>query len=464
MIRWITISVACLAAVTLLGSSSSAFSITRHRSPSRLLSLKHHWQPTEETRAEHVNESNNVLSRLKQTAFLALLSFSLTVSSPVHAANYNSLSDEQKVVAEAWRVVDNSFLDRTFNGVDWFQLRQDVVGKKYKTMEDAQKSIQAMIQQLGDKYTRYLPPASYQSLVDAATGSLAGVGVEISVNADGDLIASDTQPGSPADAAGIQPKDIFVQVDGTDFDRSMTPDDVAIKLRGPPGSKVGIVMKRNGEILDFIVTRQPIQIKTVSSYTTNVGGGVGKVGVIRVKSFSGTTAEAVESEWTNLKKKGAKALVFDLRGNPGGLLPGGVGTASLFLDADKPVVYVVDRRGVVDNQATLSDGIDLDSPVVLLVDGNTASAAEVFTGALQENGRATVVGERTFGKGIIQTVRPLSNNQGGVAVTIARYETPQHHDINKRGIPVDVTASVDCPKDDASACLPPAAFRKPQET
>jgi len=185
----------------------------------------------------------------------------------------------------------------------------------------------------------------------------------------------------------------------------------------------------------------------------------GKVGVTRIKSFSGTTAATVQSALEGLKKSGARNFVLDLRGNPGGLLPGGVETASLFLDDAKAVVFVVNKSGVVDAQKTFATGIDLDSPLVLLVDRNTASAAEVLTAALQENGRATVAGEQTFGKGIVQTIRQLEGGQnGGVAVTIARYETPEHHDINKQGIPVDVKADVDCGKEDALSCLSKEAF------
>ena len=381
---------------------------------------------------------------------------------PAIASDYGSLSVEQKAVAEAWRLVDNSFIDRTFNDQDWFQLRQDNIKRKYKSMNEAQDAITAMLGKLGDKYTRYLPPAKYQSLVDSATGTLAGVGVEIATNKDGRIMASDIEPNSPASSAGMMPKDIFVEVDGARFDTTSTPDDVAVKLRGPVGSKVGVVMERDGKTLDFIVTRQSLKITSVRSYMTDKPGVNGKIGVIRIKSFSGTTAETVKAELVDLQKKGATNIVVDLRGNPGGLLPGGVDTAALFLDANAPVVFVADKKGVVDSQATLSVGFDLDDPLVLVVDGNTASAAEVFAAALQENGRATLVGEQTFGKGIVQTVKPMSNDNGGVAVTVARYETPKHNNINKRGIPVDIPASVDCPKDDVSACLPTNAFRKPQ--
>ena len=316
-------------------------------------------------------------------------------------------------------------------------------------MAEAQSALSNMMSTLGDKYTKYLSPAKYQSMVDSATGTLAGVGVEIATNKDGRVIVSDVEPNSPAQKGGLLPNDIFIEGDGTVFDMASTPDDVALKLRGPEGSKVGIVVERDGEKKDFIITRQPIKVTSVRSYLAK-----NNVGVIRIKSFSGTTSSMVKDEWNSLKKKGANKLVMDLRGNPGGLLPGGVDTASLFLEANKPLVYVVSNKGVVDSQQTYTDGADTTSPIVVLVDHNTASAAEVFSGAMQDNGRAKIVGEQTFGKGIIQTIRPLSDNNGGVAVTVARYETPNHHDINKRGIPVDVSTKVECPKDDAMACLP----------
>jgi carboxyl-terminal processing protease len=387
-----------------------------------------------------------------QSAFVAtLIAFSASTGGalPADAASYGSMSPEQKFAAEAWREVDSTFLDRTFNGEDWFKLRQELVKKKFKNMEEAQTSVSDLMSKLGDKYTRYLTPAKYQSIFDAATGSLAGVGVEIATNKEGIVMVSDVEPNSPAQKAGLLPMDLFVEGDGFKFDKSSTPDDVAVKLRGPEGSKVGVTVLRNGETKDFIVTRQPIKVSTVRSYM-----GKNNVGVIRIKSFSATTSATVKEKFEELKKKGAKKVIFDLRSNPGGLLPGGVETASLFLDTNKPIVFVVSNKGVVDSQESFVDGIDTETPLVILVDHNTASAAEVFTAALKENDRAKVVGEQTFGKGIIQTIRELSDKNGGVAVTLARYETPKHNDINKAGIPVDQETNVECPKDDAMACLP----------
>lgn len=380
-----------------------------------------------------------------------------------HAESYGSISDEQKAVAEAWRIVDNTFIDRSFNHQDWFQMRQDMVKKaKYKNINDAREAIATMVGTLGDKYTRYLPPDKYQSMVDSATGTLAGIGVELGnvpgMSEDGQkrVQANDVEEKSPAQLAGIQPLDMFVEVDGRNV-RSSSPDEVAQLVRGPVGSKVGVVMERNGKILDFIVTREKITVTSVKSYM-----GKNNIGVVRIKSFSGTTASTVSDTLDKLQKKGATSFVIDVRSNPGGLLPGGVDTAGLFLESDTPIVYVVDKNGVVDSQRTYTTGPVLDAPVVIFVNDQTASASEVFTAALQENQRAVVVGDgvdHTFGKGIVQTIRELSNGNGGVAVTIARYETPKHNDINKKGISVDVTVD-SCTSTDAVTCLPASVFHK----
>jgi carboxyl-terminal processing protease len=444
---------------------SSPVGSSRRSSGSRSRTMQGLWaeepknDPSEEAPGTTTPSMPMMMLTTKQTlqslgvAALVALSTFTTGPLPADAANYGSFTPEQKFAAEAWREVDATFLDRTFNGKDWFQLRQDLVmKKKYKSMDEAQVAVSEMMSTLGDKYTRYLSPAKYQSMFDAATGTLAGVGVEIATNKEGLVMASDVEPNSPAQRAGLLPKDLFVEGDGFIFGKSSTPDDVAIKLRGPIGSKVGITVLRDGETKDFIVTREPIKVTTVRSYTK------GNVGVIRLKSFSGTTAATVKEQFEALKKKGAKTVVFDLRSNPGGLLPGGVETAGLFLEANKPVVFVVSNKGVISAEETFKEPLDSETPLILLVDHNTASAAEVFTAALKENGRAKVVGEKTFGKGIIQTIRELSGGNGGVAVTVARYETPQHNDINKAGISVDVETNVECAKDDALACLPNNLF------
>lgn len=472
IVHLIGVSILCLMHSSRTSPTTSpvavAFSIQTNRIPPSInqvhdgeqqsINQRNFFKPYPSSSASRSDTAPRKPSFWQSFSIAALLSASLLFTNPLpsHASSYYALSDEQKLVAEAWRLVDNSFLDRTFNRQDWFALRQEYVNQRYDSITDAQQAIAQLLGTLGDPYTRYLNPGVYQSMVDSATGTLAGVGVEISK--DGPfVVASDVQDGSPAAAAGIRPGDIFVQVDGYTVTERDTPDDVALRLRGPVGSKVGVVMRRGEEgnyAVDTAVTRQPLTIVAVKSYMAEKG-----VGVIRIKNFSGTTAEAVGKQWKDLRKKGAKTMVMDLRGNPGGLLPGGVDTASLFLESNSPVVFVVNKQGIVDAQSTFASGFDLETPIILLVDENTASAAEVFTAALQENGRAVVAGHQTFGKGIVQTVRELSNNNGGLAITVARYETPSHKNINKQGIQVSIETSTACAKDDATKCLTPSAFQ-----
>jgi carboxyl-terminal processing protease len=348
------------------------------------------------THSKHDNQNatrnNGFAASVASMALAMSLCFVPFASEPALASSYASLSPEQKMAAEAWRTVDSTFLDRTFNGQDWFQMRQELVKEKYKSMDDAHDAVANMMSKLGDKYTRYLSPAKYQSMVDSATGTLAGIGVEIATNRDQLTIVSDVEPNSPAAKAGLLPKDIFLEGGGTKFDKTSTPDDVALRLRGPVGSKVGVTVLRDGtDTKDFIIERAPITVTSVRSYIAKENK---QVGVIRIKSFSGTTGSTVKEAVQDLTKKGAKTILFDLRSNPGGLLPGGVETASLFLESNKPIVYVVSNKGVISAEETFQNGFDTETKLTILVDHNTASAAEVFTAAMKENGRAKIIGEQ----------------------------------------------------------------------
>ena len=344
------------------------------------------------SKRDNQTRNNGLATAVASMALAMSLCFVPFASEPAHASAYASLTPEQKMTAEAWRTVDSTFLDRTFNGQDWFQLRQELVKKKYKTMDEAHDAVASMMSKLGDKYTKYLSPAKYQSLVDSATGTLAGIGVEIATNKDQLAIVSDVEPDSPAQKAGLLPKDVFLEGGGAIFDKSSTPDDVALRLRGPVGSKVGVTVLRDGtDTKDFIIQREPIKVTSVRSYIAQSNKNVG---VIRIKSFSGTTSASVKEAFQELKKKGAKSILFDLRSNPGGLLPGGVETASMFLEANKPVVYVVSNKGVISAEETFENGFDTETSLTILVDHNTASAAEVFTAAMKENGRAKIIGEQ----------------------------------------------------------------------
>lgn len=364
------------------------------------------------------------------------------------AAVHATLSNEQKLVAETWRTVDRLYVDRTMNdNPNWFKLRQDLVKRKYASMDEAYDTVTAeLLKPLDDKYTRFLPPNRYASLVSSATGEIAGAGVELSEQ-DGYVVVSDVQPDSPASEVGFQPGDRFLVVDGEDV-KGGDNERVAALLRGPPGTQVGVLVQRGDDKLDFKIKRRTIRIQGVTSQVVSVDGK--KVGVIKIKSFSASTSDDVAKALAGFRGK-VDVLAVDLRNNAGGLLPGGIDTARQFLPNDRTIVTVTNYKGAVDKQTTFVDGSDTQQPLVLLVNRNTASAAEVMTAALQDNDRATVFGETTFGKGVIQTVEPL-NGGAGVAVTIAKYRGPSGREINKVGIKPDRTLSCE-PRQPFAECF-----------
>lgn len=354
-------------------------------------------------------------------------------------------NDRTRLAAEAWRTVDEVYYDRTFNGNDWFQLRQEVIKQNYKSDDEVYTAIKTMLSKLGDKYTRYLPPAQYQSLVNSALGELTGVGVQLLGQDDGSVVIVNIEDDSPAKESGLLQGDVIVDVDGTNVKAAgLSPEEVAALLRGKQGTRASVRVARSGDLVkDFAITRQPFRITGVTSKKVSKGGRV--IGIVTIKSFSSTTADDVSDALLDLKRSSPAVdkLIFDLRNNGGGLLQGAAQTASLLLPPEKIVVYVVSKGGQTESLRTtplpddsLSGLPDLTTPVDLLINRNSASAAEVFAAAIKENGRGRLIGERSFGKGIIQTVRELK--KGGVAVTVSKYETPLHRDINKIGVDVDV--------------------------
>lgn len=349
--------------------------------------------------------------------------------------------------------MDKLYLDRTFNGQDWFALRQTALKKKYKTTQEVYDGIKAMLEPLGDPYTRFLVPAQYDSLYGLATGSVAGVGVSLFIDpVTNELTVAEVEKGAPAEAAGLKAGDQLVNVDGQPT-KGLLVDDCANLLRGPAGTKVGVVAKPKGGVggdKDLIITRQVINIQSVEASVANKGAK--KVGVIRIRSFSQTTAGTVAQELNKLEKSGISAIVIDLRGNPGGFLGGGIDTARLFLPSYEKIVSVVGKTGIVEDYQTTDEGVDTTKPLFVVVDKRTASASEVLSAALKENGRAKLVGEKTFGKGVVQTIEAVGQG-AGVSVTIAAYNTPLGNNINKKGIEVDIPSTCEA-GDAAVSCLP----------
>lgn len=351
----------------------------------------------------------------------------------------SAFTDEQKLLSEVWRIVDRAYVDSTFNHQNWWMVRQKALQQRLDTREDAYNAIQKMLASLEDPYTRLLKPDQYRSLQTNTSGELNGIGLQITQETEtGDLRVIAPIEGSPADRAGIQPNDRILKINGVPT-KNLSLDEAAERMRGSIGSIVVLTLVRDEaspeevQLVRDRITLNPVvaELRTENDL---------KIGYIRLSQFNANAATEVAHAVGALDQQGAVSYILDLRNNPGGLLQAGIDIARLWLD-DATVVYTVNRDGIQDSFLAHGQALT-DKPLVVLVNQGTASASEILAGALQDNGRAQLVGDRTFGKGLIQSLFSLSDGSG-LAVTIARYETPDHHDINRQGITPDVVIAAD---------------------
>lgn len=346
-----------------------------------------------------------------------------------------AFTNQQQMVMEVWRIVNRSYVDERFNHQNWWSVRQKVLRKSLPNWTATYQEIQDMLALLDDPYTRFLPPDQYQSLQTNTNGELLGVGIQIAKDEeDQPLRIIAPIEGSPAEQAGLLPQDEILEINGTPT-RTLSLDEAAARMRGAIGSQVSLKIGR-ADVPEFEVnvTRDRIEINPVVAELRDEPG-LPKVGYLRLGQFNGNAAAEISSSLQDLEQQGADAYVLDLRNNPGGLLQAGIEIARMWID-EGTVVYTVNRQGTLGNYDATGRAITED-PLVVLVNKGSASASEILAGALQDNGRARLVGETTFGKGLIQSLFDLPNG-AGLAVTIAKYETPDHHDINKLGIRPDV--------------------------
>ena len=345
-----------------------------------------------------------------------------------------ALTQEQKLVSEVWRIVNRSYLDETFNHQNWAAVRQKALEKPLLNEPATYMAIQKMLKTLDDPFTRFLDPEQYRSLQVNTSGELTGVGLQIALNAQtGKLEVITPIADSPAEKAGLRPRDRILKIEGLSTEK-LTLDEAAARMRGPAGSIVTLLIVRDGEPEKEIrLVRSRIALNPVLADLRLSPQGT-PIGYIRLTQFSANAATELAHAISSLEKKGASAYILDLRNNPGGLLQAGIEIAREWLDSGT-IVYTVNRQGIQGNFEATGPALTKD-PLIILVNQGTASASEILAGALQDNGRAILVGETTFGKGLIQSLFELSNGSG-LAVTIAKYETPKHRDINKLGIKPD---------------------------
>jgi carboxyl-terminal processing protease len=350
------------------------------------------------------------------------------------ARSQGYLQDNPKeLVDEVWQIVNRTYVDGTFNGEDWVAVRQDYLKRDYKNQEEAYTAIREMLEKLNDPYTRFMSPDEFQSMRIDTSGELTGVGIQITQDQDTKkIVVVAPIEDTPAYNAGILSKDVITKIDGKSTN-GMEVDDAVKLIRGKPGTSVVLTIEREGQAIEYPLTRTLIEIHPVRAQVEDINGA--RVGYIRLNQFSAQASEEMRQAVQKLEKENVVGYIFDLRSNPGGLLYSSVDIARIWLD-EGGIVSTVDRRGEVEQQSANKRQLS-NRPLVVLVDGGSASASEIVSGALQDNQRAVIVGTKTFGKGLVQSVRELGDGSG-MAVTIAKYLTPNGRDINKHGIDPDV--------------------------
>lgn len=302
-----------------------------------------------------------------------------------------------------------------------------------------EESLRGMVESLKDPYSRYFSPKEAKSFNEDLSGKFEGVGMSVHPSKNG-LVITDTFAGAPARKAGMRAGDVITHVNGKSI-AGKPINSATDTIKGPPGTFVNLTVKRGKKTLHFRVERAKIQIPEVKGRIVKRDGK--KLAIVSLASFSSGVHGRLRQEIDKQLKAGAKGIVLDLRGNPGGLLREGVMTASNFLDGGT----VVSTKGRAEPKRVYKaegDPIAPDIPVVVLVDRGSASASEITTGALKDRGRATIVGTRTFGKGVFQEVEPLENG-GALDLTVGRYYLPNGEPLPKNGIQPHVRA-LDDPK------------------
>ena len=351
------------------------------------------------------------------------------------------ISDSPKeVIDQTWQIVFRDYLDINgkYKPEQWRSLRRDVLAKSYGSSKEAYEAIRGMLGSLDDPYTRFLDPREFKEMQIDTSGELSGVGIQLSLDKETkNLVVVSPIEGSPASRAGVQPKDVIVAIDGKST-KGMSTEDAVKLIRGQAGTKVTLTLKRKAQTLELPLTRERIELHAVDHQINTSADGV-KVGYIRLKQFNATATKDMRQAVKDLEEKGAQGYVLDLRSNPGGLLMASVEIARQWLN-EGTIVSTKTRDGIQDVKRANGRALTT-KPMVVLVNEGSASASEILSGALQDNNRAVLVGQKTFGKGLVQSVRGLSDGSG-MTVTIAKYLTPSGRDIHKHGIDPDVTAKM----------------------
>lgn len=344
--------------------------------------------------------------------------------------------DPDDLYKAVWDLVKNDFYQENYNGQDWTIWKNRYTGK-LKTTDDAHKAIETMLASLGDRYTRFLDRDAFEDEKSQISAKLCGIGIQIGTDKTNKIIVVAPLDGTPAQKAGIASSDEIESIDNKPT-KGQSIEEAAKMIRGEINTRVLLTIVRHKHRMKFNVMRAEIPIRAVQTSKMLDGD----IGYIRLSSFISQEANK-EMREAITKLSSAKGLILDLRENPGGLLTNAIEIADMFLDHGN-IVSTVDRDGY--KTPSTADGKQLYSkPLCILINKGSASASEITSGALKDNGRAILVGQRTFGKGLVQGINRLKDHSG-VNITIAKYLTPADVDINKKGISPD--KAVDLSEDD----------------
>jgi carboxyl-terminal processing protease len=341
----------------------------------------------------------------------------------------------KEVMDQAWQIVFRDYLDTTgkYTPEQWRKLRRDLLAKTYGNTKESYEAIRGMLGTLDDPYTRFMDPREFKEMQIDTSGELSGVGIQLSLDKDTkELVVVSPIDGSPASRAGVMPKDVIISIDGKST-KGMSTEDAVKLIRGQAGTKVTLQVRRKNQVLEMPLTRDRIELHAVEHQVNTTPDGI-KVGYIRLKQFNANASKDMRAALRDLESKGVQGYVLDLRSNPGGLLVASIEIARQWLD-EGIIVSTKTRDGIQDVRRANGRALT-KAPLVILVNEGSASASEILSGALQDNKRGVLVGQKTFGKGLVQSVRGLSDGSG-MTVTIAN-----GRDIHKHGIKPDVTVKL----------------------
>ena len=331
-----------------------------------------------------------------------------------------------------WRLINNKFVDQSNNQQDWAKWRHKY-DNQIRTNEDAYVAINTMVASLNDPYTKFLDPKEFAEETSSIKGSLKGIGIQIAVK-DGKLMVIAPIEDTPAEKAGLLADDEILEIDGVST-KGITVDKAADKIRGKEGTQVTLLVKRkDNPPKKYVITREEIEIKSISQKLPTDVKLPNDFCYIRLSSFISRNA-ATEFGTILNNNRDKKGFIIDLRSNPGGLLTNAIYISDMFLDGGT-IVSTVDRDGYKETQRA-SAGVYTKKPVVVLINKGSASASEIFSGAMKDNHRAVIIGEQSFGKGLVQEINKLPY-ESGINITIQKYLTPNGTDINKKGITPDI--------------------------